>query len=385
MRVLLVHNFYQRPGGEDEVFYAESKLLQSHGHEVRRLTVHNSSLEGKVGLRLAVTTVWSSSAYRRMRSILKEFSPDVVHVHNTFPLISPAVYYASQEEGVPVVQTLHNFRLTCVNGLLFRSGRPCETCLGQLVPWSGVVHACYRHSRVASAAVAAMLGYHKLRGTYRNMVDAYIALTDFSRNLLIRAGLPPELVHVKPNFVIDDPGVGRGSGMYALFVGRLSEEKGIRTLLAAWRELGSRVPLMIIGDGPLASLVESEARHARIDWLGQQSREEVYKRMKDASLLIVPSESYENFPMTIAEAFATGLPVVGTNHGGISAIVDHGRNGMLFGRGDHQDLAQTVSRILSHPLELVRMRKEARRDYESKYNASANYNRLISVYESVAR
>jgi glycosyltransferase involved in cell wall biosynthesis len=294
-------------------------------------------------------------------------------------LISPAAYDAAHAEGVPVVQTLHNFRLICPNALFFREGRICEDCLGKSVPWPGVVHKCYRGSLSASTTVATMLTVHRARGTWQNRVDQYIALTEFSRSKLIEGGLPADLIAVKPNFVYPDPGVGRGSGRFAIFVGRLSEEKGLGVLLEAWKELN--VPLKIVGDGPLASKL-SDAPSA-VQWLGRRSAQEVYELIGAASLLVLPSQCYENFPRVIAEAFAKGTPVLASRLGAMAELIEDGRTGLHFQPGDAADLAAGVRKFWNLPSEKVdEMRRAARQQFEEKYTSDANHRILLSLYES---
>ncbi len=380
MRILKLHTHYQQRGGEDEIFSAEVALLQERGHQVQPVTFHNQGLETLRRWEQAAVTLWNREAYRQVREAIRTLRPDLVHIHNTFPLASPAVIHAAKAEGVPVVMTLHNYRLLCVNALLFREGRVCEDCLGHL-PWRGVVHGCYRNSRAASAAVAGMLTFHRFLGTW-DMVDRYIVLTEFSRQKFIRAGFPPEKLVVKPNFVHPDPGVGAGKGGYALFVGRLSPEKGVGTLLKAWESLGGRVPLKIVGDGPLAQEVSLTTQRIQgVEWLGRKDLEEVYALMGDAAFLVFPSEWYEGFPRVIAEAFAKGLPILVTAVGSQGSIIDDGRTGLLFCPGDPEDLAAKVEWLLAHPRELARMRQEARAEYEAKYTAERNYQMLMEIYQ----
>jgi glycosyltransferase involved in cell wall biosynthesis len=382
MRILKLHTHYQQPGGEDGVFGAEVALLRDKGHTVVPLTFHNKQLEDVPLLWRAAVTLWNREAYARVREAIRLHRPDILHVHNTFPLASPAVIHAAKAERVPVVMTLHNYRLLCVNALFFRRGRVCEDCLGR-IPWRGVLHGCYRDSRPASAVVAAMLTLNRALGTW-NMVDRFIALTEFARQKFIEGGFPPEKISVKPNFVHPDPGPGEGRGGYALFVGRLSPEKGLGTLLMAWERLGGKVPLKIVGDGPLAPEVqEAQKRIPGVEWLGRKAPEEVYALMGEASFLVFPSEWYEGFPKVLAEAFAKGLPVLASALGSQGSIVDHGRTGLHFRPGDPEDLAAKVEWLLAHPNELARMRKEARAEYEAKYTAEENYRQLMAVYQAV--
>jgi glycosyltransferase involved in cell wall biosynthesis len=380
-RVLIVHNRYQQRGGEDEVFAAEQHLLQSRNHVVEQYVAHNDSITDGGRLRLTKNTIWNSTVYTDVRRILIRHRPDVVHFHNTFPLVSPAAYYAARAEGVPVVQTLHNYRLVCPNAILFRDGQVCEDCIGRTIPWPGVVHGCYRGSRLASAATAAMLSMHRLAGTWREAVDVYIALTNFARGKFVAGGIPASRITVKPNFLNHDPGVGDHLGGYALFVGRLTREKGVQTLLHAWAQLEGRVPLKIVGTGPLGALAEPQ-RHG-IEWLGAQPHEQVLELMKHASFLVFPSEWYEGFPMTLVEAFATGLPVIAAARGSAAELIDDEETGYLFEPGNASALAARVEQALTYPDARARLGRQARAVFESKYTATTNYSQLITIYESV--
>jgi glycosyltransferase involved in cell wall biosynthesis len=385
MKVLIAHNRYQQRGGEDESVGAEVALLKSRGHEVIEFVEDNERIARLSLPQVAFRTVWSQESYRQLRRRIRERRPDVVHVQNFFPLISPAAYYAARAEGVPVVQTLRNYRLLCSNGLFFRDGHVCEDCLGKTLPWPGVAHACYRESRMGTVPVTAMLTTHRAVRTWTKMVDVYISLTEFARQKFIEGGLPAKKIVIKPNFVHPDPGPGEGRGGFAMFVGRLSPEKGIGTLLAAWECLGSQMPLKVVGDGPLANRVaEAAASSPYIEWLGRRSLEEVYALMGRASVLIFPSEWYETFGRVAVEAFAKGTPVVAAKIGAIAELVNHGRTGLHFRPGDPEDLATWVEWASNHPVELARMRREVRAEFEARYAAEKNYQRLIDIYELAA-
>jgi len=382
MRILKLHTHYQQPGGEDASFGAEVALLRDKGHTVVPLTFHNKQLEDVPLLWRAAVTLWNREAYTRVREAIRLHRPDILHVHNTFPLASPAVIHAAKAEGVPVVMTLHNYRLLCVNAFLFRQGQVCEACLGRL-PWRGALYGCYRESRAASAVVAGMITLHRALGTW-NLVDRFIALTEFARQKFIEAGFPPEKISVKPNFVHPDPGPGEGRGGYALFVGRLSPEKGLGTLLMAWERLGGKAPLKIVGDGPLAPEVqEAQKRIPGVEWLGRKAPEEVYALMGEAAFLVFPSEWYETFGRVAIEAFAKGAPVLAAHIGAVGEVTEDGRTGLHFRPGDPEDLAAKVEWLLAHPNELARMRKEARAEYEAKYTAEENYRQLMAIYQTV--
>lgn len=381
MKILLCHNFYQQPGGEDQVFADEGWLLESHAHEVLRYTRHNDEVEGMDRWRLLQKTFWNPETYRQVRELLRRRRPAVLHCHNHFPLISPSIYYAARAEGVPVVQSLHNYRLFCPAGALLRKGRACQMCLRRHVAWPAVVHACYRQSRAASAAVAGMTAVHRALGTWKGMVQRYIALSEFSRRTFVEGGLPPDRIVAKPNFSRVDPGPGSGAGGYAVFVGRLSEEKGLSTLLAAWRRLALPVPLRIAGDGPLAPQVAAAAQaDSRILPLGQRPSAEVPAILGSAACAVVPSLCYENCPRVVVEAYACGTPVIAARQGAMAEMVDDRRCGRLFEPGDPADLAAKVAEFWA-TLPVPAFRAAAREEYQSKYTAERNYAMLMAVYQ----
>ena len=383
MNIAVVHNHYQQPGGEDQVFSAEATLLEERGHVVTRYTAHNDAVTDMSRLALASSTVWNAEQYSKLRSLFDRVRPHVVHVHNTLPIVSPAVYYAARAAGAAVVQTLHNYRLVCPSGLLFRDGAPCESCVGKTLPWPSVVHACYRGSRAATGAVAASLVFHRAKGTYRHVVDRYIALTEFAKSRFVAGGLPEHLIVVKPNFLAPDPGPGDGAGGYALFVGRLSVEKGLDVLLDAWRRAPGRMPLRIIGDGPLATEVTRRSADIEsVKLLGRLPAAAVRQQMKSAAAVVVPSVWYEGFPMTIVESFAVGTPVLASELGALTEIVDHRRTGLRFVPGVGAALAAAVQWVADNPDAVCRMRTAARGEYLLRYTADATYTQLVDVYEA---
>lgn len=385
MRILSVHNYYKIRGGEDESCKSEKSLLREMGHFVDEYEKDNMSIPSYRNLQLAAQTIWSQESYRAVRKKIQHQSYDVVHVQNSFPLISPSVYYAAQAEGVPVIQTIRNYRLLCPNALFFRQGTVCEDCLNKAIPWPGIIHSCYRNNRLASGITASMISIHRLLKTWDRKVDKYIALTHFARNKLIQGGLPANKIIVKPNFVNPDPGVGHGKGQFALYVGRLSVEKGLDTLLSAWDKLQSPFPLRIVGDGPLSELVLDKIKESpHISWLGRKSIDEVHQLMGEASFLIFPSKWYETFGRVAIEAFAKGTPVIASQIGAIAELVEHKRTGLQFQPGDSLDLAEQVEWALSHPEELQQMRLEVRQEFEAKYTARANYQQLIEIYRMAA-
>jgi glycosyltransferase involved in cell wall biosynthesis len=383
VKIVLAHSVYRQRGGEEAVFEAERALLERYGHSVRPFTVHNEDMARMGSVRQASATVWNRDAARQFREFLRADRPAIVHFHNTFPLLSPAAIRVASEEGAMVVQTLHNYRLLCANGLFFRDGHVCEDCLGKAIPWPGVVHRCYQASVAASAAVATMLTTHRAAGTWARRVDRFIALTEFARRKFIEGGLSPDRLVVKPNFV-PDPGPPAGTrDSFALFVGRLSPEKGISTMLRAWRELPS-LPLRIVGTGPLAAVVEREVRdlasNGNVACTGHLSSDEVSALMRRARFLVLPSECYEGAaPRVLLEAFACALPVVAARHGAMAEAVEHARTGVLFRAGDPADLVYQIRTALAANL-FAAMGKNARLEFEDKYNAQRNYKLLMKIY-----
>ena len=397
LKIISVHNRYIQPGGEDQVFESEARLLKEYGHQVTQVqeqTTHPDGVMKKLGV--AVDCVWSKRWHREFRQLLQKSRPDVVHIHNFFPLISPSVYYACRREGVPVVQTLHNYRLLCSNAELYRDGKVCEECLhhGLL---RGVRYGCYQGSKLGTAALSLMVGVHRSLRTWSNMVNCYVALTEFARHKLIEGGLPAERIRVKPNFVLPDPGSRisakvsnseetsskQGSGEYALFVGRLVKAKGVFSMMQAWERIGGQVPLVIAGDGPCREQLETVLKDGKlpsVTYLGRLSRPDTLATMKRARFLIFPSEWYEGFPVTIAEAFACGVPVICSRLGSMQEIVSDGRTGVHFQAGDPEDLAKKVLWGWQHPEEMDAMGRRAREEFENKYTAARNIEMLEEIY-----
>jgi len=392
--VFKAHDLYQQPGGEDESVRTEQDLLKRVGHSVIEYIRDNDEIAAysltemaSLGLR----TVWAWDSYRHVRALLRGRKADVAHFDNTFPLISPAVYYACQEAGVPVVQTLRNYRLLCPCATFQREGRICEECLSHSL-WRGVRRGCYRRSRTATAAVALMLSTHRWLGTWGKLVDCYIALSEFARAKFIDAGLPAEKIVVKPNFVYPDPMADpaalsvaddKSPQAGALFVGRLSPEKGVATLLAAWRQIDARFPLHVVGDGPLRAQLEAYARQhrlANIFFHGRLNHQQTFTYIKRNRFLVFPSEWYETFGRVAAEAFACGVPVIASRIGAIQEIVADGRTGLHFSPGDPDDLAAKIVWASAHPEEMTVMGRAARAEYEAKYTAERNYAMLTEIY-----
>lgn len=375
LRILIVHNAYQQRGGEDAVVEAERDLLQQHGHPVHLYQRHNDEVKGRNPLTLARDTVWSAQTGRDFTALMPSFRPDIVHVHNSFPLVSPSIYWAAHRARVPVVQTLHNFRLICPQALLLRDGKVCEDCVGH-VPWRAVQHGCYRGSRTQTAGVAVMLQSHRLLGTWRDKVALYIALNDFCRDKFVQGGLPADRIRVKPNFVdLPEPAASSREGF--LFVGRLSQEKGVDVLAAAMSQAQAGIRLRVAGTGPEQAVI---AAAPGTTLLGALAAPAVYAEMGRSAALVIPSIWYENFPRTLVEAFACGLPVIASRLGALAALVQDGMTGLLFRPGDAADLACKLQWAATHPAEMAEMGCRARGVFEQQLSGAANYAQLLAIY-----
>jgi glycosyltransferase involved in cell wall biosynthesis len=381
MKILMLHNRYLLPGGEDLSAEADAALLRDHGCQVELLQEDNRRIERVGKARTAARAIWSLESFHRVQAILRKGNFDVLHVQNFFPLWSPSVYYAAARCGVPVVQTLHNYRLICVNAVFFRDDHHCEDCLGRAFPWPGILHACYRKSRLDSAAVAGMIGGHRLAGTWASKVDAYVAVSEFARDKYIAGGLPPDKIVVRPNFLDPSPTPGLGGGGYSLFVGRLSPEKGIANLLEAWSTAKKPLPLKIVGDGPLRELVATTARaNPGIEYVGGKSPKEVLDLMRAAEFLIFPSTWPETMGRVVMEALAVGTPVLASRMGPLISMIVPGKTGRHFLPGDVASLRDELEWCACNLDALRRIRPEARKAFEAKYTGPGNAELLLAIY-----
>ncbi len=390
MKILYVYDLYRENFGENLWVQSEPDLFANRGHEVVVYRRDNREIQTfpfwkKVSL--LWQTSWSRESYEAVRSLVRIERPELVHVYNTLPLVTPAVYYACREEGVPVVQTLYNYRLLCPAATFLRDGKICEQCVEHSL-WRSVGYGCYRNSRLQTAAVAWMLASHRRSGTWRELVDLYIVPTRFMRDKLIASGLPAERVVIKPNYHEPDPGIREASDGSLLYVGKLNREKGLLTLLAAWRMLSNPPTLRIIGDGPNRKEVEEAAANQptnKIDFLGRQPHHKVISYMKKTAAFILPSQWYEAFPHVILEAFACGVPIIGSRIGTLVDVIEDGETGVLFEPGQAADLAAKITWILDNSRRAVQMGKAGRAKFETEYTADRNYDRLLNIYASVAK
>jgi glycosyltransferase involved in cell wall biosynthesis len=386
LTVLAVHNQYLIRGGEDETHLAEVRLLRDRGHKVIEYVEDNKRVASLGNVQTSLRSIWSKESYDIVRQHIRDARPDVMQVQNSFPLISPSVYYAAQAEHVPIIQTLQNFRLFCLNAVYYRDGHVCEDCRGGAGYLPGIAHKCYRNSWQGSTSVALMLSMHWAVHTWQRRVNAFIAVTEFGKRKFIEGGLPADKIFVKPNFLNSDPGIGTGEGGYALFVGRLSAEKGIATLLKAWSDQYLQTRLVIAGDGPLIDdVMRASQTFPAIEYIGRQTPDQILTLMRNARFLILPSECYEGLPRVIVEAYACGTPVIASKLGSMEYLIEHGRTGLHFNAGDSGDLRDKVLQLLSQPDMLQQMRQNARSEFEAHYTAERNYDVTLQIYEKVIR
>ena len=429
MKILLIHNFYgsSAPSGEDLVFKNEVELLKKQGIEVVTYERYNDEIKD-YGLwdkfLLSFENIWSRRTYRELKTLLKKEKPDIAHFHNIWYLISPSAYYACKAAGIPVVQTLHNFRYFCVNGLLMRDGNICEECIsskkgdrswvmgdgnkdygvrGRLkirrarILKNAIRYGCYRESRAYSLPIAFMQYFHGIAGTWSDKVDAYISLTEFGKKKFIECGLPSERIFVKPNFLPDPPDPNYSHNGYGIFLGRISAEKGLSVLISAFQHLStisydpsaiSHQPfkIKIVGDGPLRENLEkttSDRKMNEIEFLGKKNFHECMELLQKSRFLVLPALCYENFPLVIREAYACGKPVIASRLGAMAELVEDGKTGLLFEPGNPEDLADKMHWMIEHETECIEMGKNARKEFEKKYTAEKNYDILMKIYNQV--
>jgi glycosyltransferase involved in cell wall biosynthesis len=387
MKILLIHNFYRSsaPSGEDAVYHKEHELLRSKGHEVVTFNKFNDNIE-EVGLfnriSLAKKTTWSCESYSQIRQLIKHWQPDIAHFHNTFPQISPSGYLACQNSSVPVVQTLHNFRLVCPGAMLMHHGVPCEKCLGtSLIP--SIKHKCYRGSTQATLAVSAMVALNRFRGTYTKYVNKYIALTEFSKRKLVMGGLPDNKVSVKPNFIETVMSYVPDKSDYVVYVGRLTAEKGVRTLIKAWTKLPD-IKLFVLGDGALRHELEAiKFKYTlNIEFFGHVPREKVLEIVSRAKIQIIPSECYEGFPNVVLEAFSCGTPVVASAIGSLNELIHEEETGLKFAAGNAIELASKIRKLFFCNSLARKISQNAKTQVETKYDIETNYRSMMKIYSN---
>jgi len=385
MRILMVHNRYQAAGGEDISTDAQVTLLRDAGHEVVLLADTNERIAELGRLRTAARSIWSRDAKHQVSEVLRDGGFDVMHVQNFFPLFSPSIYYAADEHGVPVVQSLRNFRALCPAGMLYRDGAVCTDCVGKKLAWTGITNRCYRESAAGTAVVALMSSGHRAAGTWRRKVARYVTPSAFARDTYVRAGWSADKINVIPNFVYPDPGPADGHRDYAIYAGRLVPPKGLDSLIEAWNRGGFDLPLKIAGEGPLKHFVrEAAASNPHIEFLGEKSPNEVSDLVGDAMFSVVPTLGIETFGRVAAESMARGTPPIVANHGGLAEIVTDGESGLVFRPGDVSSLIEAIASMLGDRARLQSMRKAARSEFLDRFTGERVLGSWLELYDEVS-
>ncbi|MDA7662514.1 glycosyltransferase [Pirellulaceae bacterium] len=384
MNIAFCHNFYQQPGGEDRVFWDESEMMQQAGHNVMTYTRDNDEISSLSKAQIATKTFWNREVLSDLASKFKTFKPDIVHFHNTFPLISPSAYQAAHRSGAAVIQSLHNYRWICPNGNLIYKGKICETCVKKTVALPAIYRKCYRNSAIATAVTTGMLAYHKTRKTLNKWVNRFIALTDFCKTKFVQGGFDPQKISVKQNFV-SNPVVKNTKTVRpknACFVGRLNDEKGVRFLLDAWREGKHDIVLNIAGDGPLKQKVKDAASETKnIVYHGQLDHHQTLDLIANATVQIVPSLYYEPFGLVVIEAFSAATPVIASRLGSLADLVSHEHDGMLFSANDQVDLNEKLIAFFSDSQQHESYQRNALQTFHSKFTKEKNLELLLSIYD----
>lgn len=384
MKIVYCHNYYRNRGGEDVSFECDLELLRSHGHEVVAFTKDNHDLSSRSPSSIA-RTIWNRQTEREMTDVLRAQKPDVLHCNNLFPMISPSVYRAASRLNIPVVQALRNYRNLCANSFLFRDGEVCRKCLTSSASWSGIRHRCYRNSAAATAVVVAGQFANRVFRIQRRYVNAFFTPTEFAKQVHVDAGYPAANIFRRNNYILPDLDAVETKQDYALFVGRLSPEKGVSTITEAWSEHGINTPLRIIGDGPERASIEQQTSDLdHVTCLGELPTEEVLRQIATAKFLIISSRWYETFGRTIAESFSRGTPVIASDLGAMAELVQDGKNGFLFAPGSAAGLADAVNRLETMtPARRAEMQRDARQSYENECSPENSYRELMRIYESV--
>ncbi len=382
MKILLIHNSYQQRGGEDATFESEYNLLSKGGNDVEKLLFDNksiNSLSDKISA--GIKNVFNPDSAKIIEEKIISFQPQIIHIHNFFPLVSPSVFFIAKKYKVPIVITIQNYRLICSGALLYRNGKICEDCVNKTIPLAGIIHKCYRNSAVQTAAVTFMTSFHKIAGTWKNKVGKYITVAEFGRDKILNSslGLSEDQVVVKPNSVEDFGDGDNNREDYFVYIGRIIEDKGIETLLESLNHFDYKIK--IIGDGPLRGRIEDAAlNNKNIEYLGFRDKQFIINTLKKAKGLIFPTLWYEGLPVTVIESFSTGTPVIGSNIGAVKLQITDNYNGFHFSPGDAKDLASRIKYLSDNEQDLKQLYVNARNTYLEKYTPEKNYEQLINIY-----
>ena len=388
MKILFIHNKYKQPGGEDVAVELETAVLIKKGHEVKTIFFDNIAIGGFFSkIAAGFRSIYNFSSAREISKIILQFKPDVVHIHNLFFVASPSVINAANRHKIPVILTLHNYRLICANALLMRNNEVCELCTQKKFPIAGIRYKCYRNSAAESGLVTAITGIHKIRGTWKNKVSTYITLNEFSRSKLLYSSLrlPEHKMIIKPNFV-PDPGEGNNAREnFFLFAGRVAKEKGVLMLTQAFAAMPEN-KIIIVGDGPERKSLQKEFKsYDNIYFAGQMGKKQVIEFMKKCKAVICPSIWYEGAPFTIIEAFSTGTPVIASRLGSMVETIIDGFNGLHFTAGDAEDLRKKIELFIKETEEHTMFYRNARQTFLEKYHEDIHYDAVLKIYQDAIK
>ncbi|MEM8890428.1 MAG: glycosyltransferase family 4 protein [Bacteroidota bacterium] len=385
MRILLIHNYYLQKGGEDTVFRSETELLKSHGHEVEQLSFHNKDIDSAWGkISMFWKGLYNRKSYRLVEEKIAAFKPDIIHIHNLFYLASPSILYAARKMGVPVVMTLHNYRLICPSVYLYHKGRIYEDNIHKTFPVKAIFQKVWNNNLGLTALITLITSFHKYRNTWNKLIDGYIVFTEFAKSKFVGSSIkvPEKKFFIKPNFTEDNGCNLEHREDYYLFIGRLSEEKGMEVLLEAANKGNFR--LEILGDGPFRDQVEAlAAQNERVSYPGFLPKEEIVQKLKSCRALIFPSIWYEGMPMVILEALATGTPIIVSDLGNPGRMIEDRQSGLHFEPNNSESLLSKIAELDASPELQNKLVKGAREIYEKKYTPEENYETLLSVYENI--
>jgi glycosyltransferase involved in cell wall biosynthesis len=378
MKVLFVHNFYQIPGGEDSVFFIEVELLKNNGIHVESYTVHNAKINTPIKkLLIVLSSFFNLYVFFDFYLYLVKSKPDVVHVHNFFPLFSPSIFWACKLKKIPVIHTLHNFRIICPTATLMLNGQITEKSIKRNSWWT-IKKRVYKNSLVGTAVLSGMIEFNKFIGTWNNAVTKLIALTDFAKQKYIEAGISESKIVVKPNFVDGSTQPVFEKENYGIFVGRLSEEKGIEHLLRAWENID--YPLLVVGDGPQKDLLLNNS-NSNVIYKGKLDKNDVMELVSKAKFLVMASTWYEGLPMVLVEALSVGTPCIVPNLGGMASVIKDDICGLRYQPNDIDDMRKTVNRLIADQEIAARLAHGAYNEFTENYTPQKNYQQLIDIYQ----
>jgi len=380
MKILIIHNYYQNPGGEEIVVKREKELLEKNGHQVILYTKSNNELKKiKNWPRILKNLKFNKKVYSDLRKLIKKEKPNLAHIHNTFFIISPSAYLACKHENLPIVQTLHNFRFLCPNATLSNKKGICESCIKQKNFKPALKNKCYHNSLIYTSLIIKILKFLKKQVLDKKLINQFIVLSNFQKNIFIKAGFDKNKLNLKPNFVENlSPNYKKQN--YAVYLGRIDKGKGLRNLIKIWQKIN--FPLKIIGTGELFEKLKKQNKNKNIKFLGYIENKKAIEILKKANFSILPSAWYEACPNLIIESYASATPIIGSNIGSIAEYIKNNKTGILINLKNENQTIKTINSIIADKKSLRKFSKNARKQYEKLFIPEKNYKTLIKIYKS---